>query len=509
VNRDVRRELIKRKRRIDRRLKNAILLKSNPEDVPVMAAQTVHYEMAERVRATAHGGIAAAHMVVRQACLNDEIDRRVHVLKVHRPYHESDHVLNIAFNALCGGQTLDDIEHRRNDEAFLDALGAGAIADPTTAGDFCRRFGASDITALQDAINEARVRVWQRVKLGEREKVARIDADGSMVSTSGECKQGMGLSYKGEWGYHPLLVSLSNTQEPLYIVNRSGNRPSSEGAAGYLDQAIALCRRAAFKSIMLRGDTDFSQTQHLDRWNDDGVTFVFGFDSNKAFSRRIEALSSEEYRELERKSAQVFAERERQKQPRVKEAIVREKEYQNIQLESEDVAHFSYRPTACKRDYRVVVLRKNLSVAKGERVLFDDVRYLFYITNDDALMDEEVVRQANQRCDQENLISQLKSGAHALHAPVNTLNANWAFMVMASLGWTIKAWMALLLSVTPRWADKHEAERRTWLRMEFRTFCQAVINVPAQVVRTARQLVIRVLGYKPQHFAFFRLLDSA
>ena len=77
--------------------------------------------------------------------------------------------------------------------------------------------------------------------------------------------------------YHPLLVSLANTGEPLFIVNRSGNRPSHEGAASYLDQAIKLCRRAGFEDILLRGDTDFSQVRHLDRWNVQGVRFVFGY----------------------------------------------------------------------------------------------------------------------------------------------------------------------------------------------------------------------------------------
>ena len=449
------------------------------------------------------------HQLVVKVGLAKRIDDGLQLLKIHRPYHESDHVLNIAYNAACGGRTLDDIELRRNDEAFLDALGAESIPDPTTAGDFCRRFEAEDVEQLMDIINDVRVDVWKRQGAELTSATAVIDADGSMVPTGGECKEGMGLSYNGVWGYLPLIVSLENTGEPLFIVNRSGNRPSSEGAAHYLDKAIALCRRGGFTDILLRGDTDFSQTTELDRWDADGVRFVFGYDARKNLVAQAQDLDDlDDYQELVRRAEQTFAGKHRARPPKVKEQIVRDKGYRNIRLKSEDVAEFDYQPTSCKQSYRMIVLRKNLSVERGENVLFDDVRYFFYITNDRVMEPEEVVFEANQRCNQENLLAQLKSGVRALHAPVNTLNANWAYMVMASLAWTLKAWMALWLPVQPRWLDKHRAERDTWLRMEFRSFLNAVINIPAQVVRTARTLVLRLLAWRPQLPVLFRLLDA-
>lgn len=120
------------------------------------------------------------------------------------PYHESDHVLNIAYNLLCGGRVLEDIELRRNDPAFLTALGTKSIPDPTTAGDFCRRFDFNTIWSLMSAINETRIRAWQQHPTLTNE-TARIDADGTMLPTTGECKEGMERSYKGIWGYHPSL----------------------------------------------------------------------------------------------------------------------------------------------------------------------------------------------------------------------------------------------------------------------------------------------------------------
>ena len=156
----------------------------------------------------------------------------------------------------------------------------------------------------------------------------------------------------------------------------------------------------------------------------------------------------------------------------------------------------------------MIALRKNLSVARGEDALFDDIRFFFYITNDFNLSAEEVVREARQRCNQENLIGQLKSGVRALHAPVNTLDANWAYMVITSLAWSLKAWLALQLSTHPRWAELHTQQRRRLLTMEFRTFVAAFINLPAQIIRTGRRIIYRLLAWNPWQFVFFRAVKA-
>ena len=153
-----------------------------------------------------------------------------------------------------------------------------------------------------------------------------------------------------------------------------------------------------------------------------------------------------------------------------------------------------------------MALRKNLSVSRGEQPLFDDVRYFFYITNrQDAA--PEIVLLANQRCNQENLIAQLKSGAQAMSMPVDDQTSNWAYMVMASLAWTLKAWFALLLPETGRWADKYAEEKQTVLAMEFKTFLNAFIRVPCQVIRTGRQVVFRLMAWSSWLTVFLRGVD--
>ena len=498
------RKLSDRKRRIAYRLRHQ---EWAPQDQPMFDASNIHYELADKVRGLSAGGVGALHLLARRVGLIDAIDARLHLLKVHKPYHESDHVLNIAYNVLAGGDSLEDLELLRNDEVYLDALGAQRIPDPTTAGDFCRRFDAFDVQILMRAINDTRLKVWRR-QPPEFFEQAIIDGDGTMVTTTGECKAGMEISYKGEWGYHPLVVSLANTHEPLFIVNRSGNRPSHEGASAYFDQAVHLCRKAGFKRILLRGDTDFTQTKELDRWDADSVEFIFGIDAMPSLVEYTENLPESAWSPLNRPARYEVKTEPRQRPENVKEQVVRQRQFENIRLQSEQVAEFSYRPGACEKLYRIVAVRKNLSVEKGEQVLFDDVRYFFYITNDWGTPIEKIVLLANDRCNQENLIEQLKNGAKALDMPVDNLVSNWAYMVMASLAWTLKAWFALSLPETGRWAEKHRTEKYRVLKMEFKRFLNAFMRVPCQIVRQARRVVYRLLAWNPWQHVFLRAVDA-
>lgn len=469
----------------------------------MFGAANVHYEVAERTRGLGVGGIGAIHELARSTGLIEAIDASLSVLKVHLPYHESDHVLNVAYNFLAGGRCLEDLELLRGDEVYLDALGAQRIPDPTTAGDFCRRFCAKDVEALMDAINEVRLKVWSQQPEAFFDE-AVIEADGTLVDSTGECKQGMDFSYKGTWGYHPLLISLANTQEPLYLVNRSGNRGSQEGAAVRCDQAIELCRRAGFRRITLRGDTAFSQTEHLDGWNAEGVRFVLGYGAAPNLVKMADRLPERAWKRLSRPVRHAVQTVPRTRPANVKEQAVRDRGYKNIRLISEDVASFSYSPTRCQQSYRMVVVRKNLSVEQGEEVLFDDIRYFFYITNDEEAAASAIVYEANDRCNQERLIDQLKNGVPALHAPVDNLVSNWAYSVMASLAWSLKAWFALLLPAKGRWRATQTAEKAAVLRMTFRTFVNAMMRFPVQIVRQGRRTIFRVLGWNRWLTVFFR-----
>jgi hypothetical protein len=506
VNVKICRRLAARKQRVERRID-----KFNHEgcERPMLRPGNIRYELAERTQGLAYGGIGAMRLLVQELGLAEAIDQHLQLLKIHLPYHESDHVLNLAYNALCDGDCLEDLELRRTDEVYLNALGARRIPDPTTAGDFCRRFEPHHIRVLLDVYHETRIKVWARQPC-EFFHEARIDMDGTLVPTGGECKEGMDISYNGVWGYHPLVVSLANTGEVLSVVNRSGNRPSHEGAADEVDRLLEVCFAGGFRKVLLRGDTDFTQTKHLDRWSDDPrVRFVFGADVHPSLWVTADDLSEKTWKKLRRPPRYQVQTKPRTRPNNVKEQVVRQREFKNIRLVGEEVAEFEYRPTACKKTYRMVVVKKYLEVSQGQSLLFHDYRYFFYITNDRQLSAAEVVFQANDRCDQENLLAQLKGSLRALYAPVDTLVSNWAYMVMTSLAWNLKAWWALFLPEGrgPHVEAWHEEKRRV-LRMEFKTFRNALVRLPCQIVQSGRCLIYRLLSWNPWQGVLFRWLDQ-
>ncbi|MER7007513.1 IS1380 family transposase [Dactylosporangium sp. NPDC000555] len=463
---------------------------------PILTSQKINYEIGGNVEATPYGGLFAMHRLVTRLGLVRAIDAGVELLKMHLPYHQSDHVLTLAYSVLSGGTRLEDVDRLRNDVPLMNGLGARLLPDPTTVGDFLRRFTEADILALMDAINSVRPALWRGRGADLLGAVAYLDVDGTIVPTTGQLKQGMDISYKGIWGYAPLLVTLANTREVLYLVNRPGNAPSHLDAATWVDRAIALVAPYA-KRVCVRGDTDFALTAHFDRWAEK-VDFVLGTDNIAALRTRAGALPETAWKSLQRpasyenKTGTTRARRHNRKQQ-----VVRERKFLNLRLNHEDVAEFTYQPRKCRRAYRIVVLRKNISRARGEDVLIDEVRYFFYFTTYSARTHPpaRIVELANERCDQENIHGQLKSGLGALRAPVDDLHSNWAYMLIAALAWNIKSWHAMMMH------RKHD--RHGFIRMEFKRFLDTVVRVPAMVIVRARAIVVRLLSYTVNLDRFF------
>ena len=488
-----RRNSARRRRRVQARHRQAGHW--GPRSEPMLTSRKIHYEIGGNGEATPFGGLFAMHRLVTRLGLVSAIDTDLHLLKIHMPYHESDHVLTLAYSVLTGGTRLEDVDRLRCDVPLMNGLGAALLPDPTTTGDFLRRFAEADIVGLMEAINSVRPQLWQRRGADLFAEVVFLDADGTIVPTTGELKQGMDISYKGIWGYAPLLITLANTREVLYLVNRPGNAPSHLDAAGWIDKAIALVAPHA-KRVCVRGDTDFALTAHFDRWAEQ-VDFVLGTDNIAALRTRAEALPATAWKRLHRPVPQSKTGARRARRHNRKRQVVAERGYLNLRLNHEEVAEFTYQPGKCQRAYRVVVVRKNISRMKGEQALIDEIRYFFYFTTypADTHTPTQVVELANQRCDQENIVGQLKSGINALHAPVDDLHSNWAYMLIAALAWNIKSWHAMMMHRTD---DRHR-----FIRIEFKRFLDTVIRIPATVAARARSIVVRLAAHTVNIDRFF------
>ncbi len=486
--------LAKRKRKIKKRLKRK---QWKNQLAPMFSASNIHYEIDGRHKGIADGGIGAVHLMNKKLGFIEDIDRVLHLLKRHLPYHESDHVLNIAYNVVAGGTRLEDIELQRQDEAWLDALGAEIIPDPTTAGDFLRRFSESDIIELMEAANRTRKKAWDKQPKSFFEK-AILNVDGLIAGTTGECKQGMDISYKGIWGYAPLIISLAHTREALYLINRPGNAPSHLDSAQWIDRSLDLVSDT-FKEVWIRGDTDFSLTTNFDKW-DTRCKFLFGIDARQNLIAIADSIQEEHWDHIFRQPKYKVKTKKRKRPENVKERIVKERGYKNIRTISEHVAEFDYRPGKCKKTYRVVVLRKNLTIEQGDLALFDKIVYFFYITNDRDMTAKEVVYFSNERCDHENDIEQLKNGVNAMRMPVDDLVSNWAYMVIAALAWNMKAWYGLL---TPNKVLGHQI-----IRMEFKRFINTFIKIPCVIINTGRCIVYRFVGYNKYMKDFFKTFSA-
>jgi hypothetical protein len=319
--------------------------------------------------------------------------------------------------------------------------------------------------------------------------------DGTISPTYGQCKQGMDISYNGQWGYHPAVVSLHNTREPLYVVNRPGNVASHQGCAQWIDKSLDLVC-AHFDKVQLRGDSDFSLTEHLDKW-DARCTFIFGMDARANLVSIANELDESDWQPLSKKPGPAVKTRRRQRPDNVKQQVVKKRRFKKIRTEAEHFCHFTYQPGKCEKTYRMIVLRKRLNVVKGEMDLFDEVRYFFYITNDWKRSTPEMIQFYRDRSDHENDIEQLKNGVKALAPASDSLVSNWALMAIASMAWDLKAWFGLLLPYRPLGLSI--------VRMEFKRFLNTFIQIPCLIIKAGRRIHYRLVGFndKMQHVIKF------
>jgi hypothetical protein len=483
---------------------------------PVFRNRAVRLAVQERGNVTPYGGVALAHDLAMRLEIDRDLNAGVPLLKLHLPYFESDHVLTHVYNQYVGGTCIEDIANLQYSSAMKSVLGACRIPDPTTAGDFLRRFAGLHLDAFQAVIDRAREKVWSQVQRSRR-RVATIDMDSTIKEVYGPCKQGAEFSYTRKWSYHPLLFTLAETHEPLRTINRPGNAASADGAGNVLNEVLPLVGRH-FDRMVVRGDSKFYRRDVIAACERHGAKFALVMDGYGKLHEMAESLPPTAWRPFyekfsSRPSAGKPRASTRRKRPRHRRRIARRRGYTTLHTTNEWVAELTYPMSRhlqatdrglAGRSFRVIVKRQRVETSQGQALLLAENRHRFVITNitPHEMTAAEVLRLAHGRGDQENAIEQFKNGLAALKMPTGELLANAAFLMAGQLAWCLKTWLSLL------------ALPKETVRWEWKWFRHAFVYVAATVTRGARQVTARlaaghrfvehliIAGQRLQSFAF-------
>jgi hypothetical protein len=434
----------------------------------------------ESSETTALGGLALAARLATRLRMPQSIDGHLSLLRSRRPFHESDHVLTHVYNLFAGGTALEDIADLQHSEPVRRLLGASRIPDPTTAGDFLRRFDEPAIRALDRAIDEIQELAWRRRDGVKKRELGVVDLDSHLHHVYGHQKEGADFTREGGFGFHPLVISLAETQECLRLVNRAGNVACSEGAASEISRLVPMLRRR-FKSVLVRGDSAFACQDIFDVCDQNGLSFAMVSGTQQNFAALADALAERSWNPFRAGEMAMSSERQTRRRGRdLRRKRARERGKRDLRLEKQWIAEIPYTPARSECSYRLIIRRQRIEESRqGE--LFELWRYRYVLSNlPHSVSTEEVVRQTYRRCDQENVIEQLQSGVAAMRMPTAGFQANWAYLVCARLAHNLKSWLAML-------ALPSEVMRWEWKR-----FRKAFVYVAARIVRSARQNLLRL-----------------
>ncbi len=455
----------------------------------------VHHDRGREYSAL--GGLSLLCQLAQRVQFHRKVDEQVGVLKIHQGYAESDHLFHLLSSMVAGSSCIEDVGRLKEDKVYKKLTGVDKVTDPTTMGDFLRRFGRSDLNDLKEAIWQMRERAWDKAGRKLPRHIA-VDLDSRVSEVYGNCKQGADFSWKKCFSYHPEMLSIAETGEWLDVVNRSGNEPSGQKAAYLLRRNLPRLSQR-FASVCVRGDSKFGRTDVLKECLKHEARVCVSWAAYPNLIRLAEELPEQRWQLMERESKGDAwgqpVEKKRRKGRNLRRQKARRRGYKDKKLLVEHVAEFAYQPTHKKKKmpqtYRMMVIRKQIEVA-GKTGLYDQYEYRFILTDLQEPWLEKIVRYARGRSNQENLIEQGKNGVSAFRMPTGQLLANEVWMVMAMLAQCCKSWMCLLALGT----DK--------LGWEWKRFRWHFIYIVARVTRGSRQRHVFFSVGRPQYRVLLR-----
>ncbi len=469
----------------------------DPEELPwpetegrVMRQPLLHLESDPRGEITHYGGLVLAQQFVRRFRVAQRLDGTLRLFKRHAPYHESDHVLALAYTLYADGTCLEDQSVLQGSEAVRRLVGACRIPDPTTAGDFLRRFKTvQDVERLSGIIDEVQEAVWSKLSRQARRRrkkheFALVDLDGHVKPLYGVQKEGADFSYDGRWSYQPLVVSLGDSGECLKVVNQPGSARSSDAAAQAVKEVLPRVRRH-FRKALVRGDADFDRCDIFNAFLDEGAYFAIGGRLYPNRAALVGAIAEEywkpfvpraEREERGESSRHVYTRNWRRQK-------AAERGFRRLRTVKQWLSEIDYQPHGLDSPCRMIVRRILIEQSDGQGALFTHFRYRLVLTNlPRSYTAREVIDLTYQRCDQENVIEQLGHGIAGWRMPVAEFRGNSAWLQIARLAWNLGKWIAQL------------ALPREVVRWEWKRFRRHFVYIAAKVLKSGRRLVVRLAG---------------
>ena len=455
-----------------------------------MRQPLLHLESDERGEITHYGGLVLAQQFVRRFQVAQRLDNALTLFKRHAPYHESDHVLALAYTLYADGTCLEDQAVLQGSEAVRRLVGACRIPDPTTAGDFLRRFrSVQDIERLSGVTDEVQEAVWSKLprKIRRRRKkheLALVDLDGHIKPLYGVQKEGADFSYDGRWSYQPLVVSLGGSGECLKVVNQPGSARPSDAAAQAVKEVLARVRRH-FRNAIVRGDTDFDRSDVFNAAIDEGAYFAIGARVYPNRAARVERIAEENWKPFfpraERKQRSGSSRHGHTANYRRQKAA--ERGFRTLRTIAQWLSEIDYQPHGLDSPCRMIVRRVLIEKNDGQGALFQHFRYRLVLTNlPRSYTARQIIDVTYQRCDQENVIEQFGQGIAGWRMPVAEFRGNSAWLEIARLAWNLGKWIAQI-------ALPSEVARWEWKR-----FRRHFVYIAAKVLKLGRSWVVRLAG---------------
>jgi hypothetical protein len=450
----------------------------------------LHIEGDPRGEITHYGGLVLAQQFVRRFQVAQRLDNALTLFKRHAPYHESDHVLALAYTLYADGTCLEDQAVLQGSEAVRRMVGACRIPDPTTAGDFLRRFRTvQNVERLSGVTDEVEEAVWSKLpgKIRRRRKkheFALVDLDGHIKRLYGVQKEGADFSYDGRWSYQPLVVSLGGSGECLKVVNQPGSARPSDAAAQALKEVLPRVRRH-FRNAIVRGDTDFDRSDVFKAVMEEKAYFAIGgrvHPNRAALAQRIAEKNWKPFfPRAERKPRSEFPRHGRTANHRRHKAAKRG--FRTLRTIAQWLSEIDYQPHGLDAPCRMIVRRVLIEETDGQGALFQHFRYRLVLTNlPRSYTARQIIDVTYQRCDQENVIEQFGHGIAGWRMPVAEFMGNSAWLQIARLAWNLGKWIAQI-------ALPSEVVRWEWKR-----FRRHFVYIAAKVLKLGRSWVVRLAG---------------